>query len=85
MLLFCKFDCTLFFSHIWAISYDICLSVFDLLYLVGQSLGPFHVAANDIIFFFLMAGKIPLYICATACLSVPLWMDIYGASLTWLL
>ena len=35
-----------------------------------------HVAANGIILFFLWLGSIPLYVCTTSSLSIPLSMEI---------
>ena len=44
-----------------------------------------HVAANGIISFFLWLSNIPLYICTTSSLSIPLLMDIQVASMSWLM
>ena len=70
--------------HICALIYDICFSLSDLLHSVWQSVGPF-VSANGAVLVFSMAEFIPLYVCTTSSLSTPLLVDIWVASMSWLL
>ena len=70
--------------HIYVISYGICLSlsVIALSMIMSRSI---HVATNGIILFFLWLNNISVYICTTSSLSIHLLMDIYVASMNWLL
>ena len=56
--------------HIYALIYDICFSLSDLLHSVWQSLCP-STSINDPISFLVMAN-VPLYICTTSSLSIRL-------------
>ena len=55
--------------HIWVKSYDICLSLSDLLHLVWQFLGPSMLHQMALLHSFLWLSSIPLYICTTSSLS----------------
>ena len=62
--------------HIYALVYDICFSLSDLLHSVWQSLGP-SMSLQMIQFqSFQWLSNIPLYICTTSSLSIPLLIDI---------
>ena len=62
--------------HIYALIYDICFSLSDLLHSVGQSLGPSTSLQMTQFRSFLWLSNIPLYICTTSSLSIRLLMDI---------
>ena len=59
--------------HMYGLIYDICFSLSDWLHSIWQSRS-FHVSTNDPLLFLFMAN-IPLYICTTSFLSIPLLMD----------
>ena len=71
--------------HTYALIYDIYFSLSDLLHSVLQSLGPSMSLQMTQFRSFLWLSNIPLYICTTSSLSICLLMDIYVASMTWLL
>ena len=71
--------------HIYVITYVICFSLSDLLFSVGQSLGPSTSLQITQFRFFPWLSNIPLYICATSSLSIHLSMDTQVASMSWLL
>ena len=62
--------------HIYALIYDICFSLSDLLHSVWQSLGPSTSLQMTQFHSFLWLSNIPLYICTTSSLSIPLSMGI---------
>ena len=47
--------------------------------------GSIHVAVDGVFHSFLWLSNIPLWICTTSSLSIPLAMDILVASMSWLL
>ena len=57
--------------HIYALIYDICFSLSDLLHSVWQSLGPSTSQFHS----FLWLSNIPLYVCITSSSSIRLSMD----------
>jgi len=59
----CTYMCYLFFSF-WLIS--LCMTLFMFI----------HISINNPILFFLWLNNIPLYICTSSSLSIPLLMDI---------
>ena len=61
--------------HIYALIYDICFSLSDLLHSVWQSLGPSTSLQITQFCSFSWLSNIPLYICATSSLSIHLLMD----------
>ena len=61
--------------HIYALMYDICFSLSDLLHSVWQSLDPSTSQQMTQIRFVLWLNNIPLYTCATSSLSIHLSMD----------
>ena len=62
--------------HIYALKYDICFSLSDLLHSVWQSLDPFTSLQMTQFRSFLWLSNIPLYICTTSSLSIRLLMGI---------
>ena len=62
--------------HIYALIYDICFSLSDLLHSVWPSLGPSTSLQMTQFRSFLWLSNIPLYICATSSLSICLSMGI---------
>ena len=62
--------------HIYALIYDICFSLSDLLHSVWQSLDPSTSLQITQIRSFLWLSNIPLYICTTSSLSIRLSMGI---------
>ena len=66
---FCRF-------HIYALIYNICFSLSDLLHSVGQSLGPSTCLQMTQFHSFLWLSNIPLYKCTTSSLSIHLLMVI---------
>ena len=56
--------------HIYALIYDICVSLSDLLHSVWQSLDPSTSLQMTQFRFFLWLSNIPLYICTTTSLSI---------------
>ena len=76
LLLFCKqvHLCPFFLYSIYERYCDICLSVSDFLYSVSITRSS-YVAANGISYFSWL-NNIPLYICTTSPLSIPLLIDI---------
>ena len=62
--------------HIYALIYDICFSLSDLLHSVWQSLGPSTSLQMTQFRSFLWLSNIPLYICTTSSLSIHLSMGI---------
>ena len=62
--------------HIYALIYDICFSLSDLLHSVWQSLGPSTSLQMSQFRSFLRLSNIPLYICTTSSLSIHLSMGI---------
>ena len=63
----------------------ICLSLSDLLHSVWESLGPSMSLQMAQFHSFLWLSNILLHICATFSLSIPLLMNIWVASMSWLL
>ena len=61
--------------HIYALIYDICFSLSDLLHCVRQSLGPSVSLQMTQFRSFLWLSNIPLYICTTSSLSIHLSVD----------
>ena len=62
--------------HIYALVYDICFSLSDLLHSVWQSLGSPTSLQMTQFHTFLWMSNIPLYICTTSSLSIRLSMGI---------
>ena len=62
--------------HIYALIYDICFSLSDLLHFVWQSLGASTSLKMTQFHSFLWLSNIPLYICTTSSLSIHLSMGI---------
>ena len=62
--------------HIYALIYDICFSLPDLLHSVWQTLGPSTSLQMTQFCSFLWLSNIPLYICTTSFLSICLSMGI---------
>ena len=62
--------------HIYALIYDTCFSLSDLLHSVWQSLDPSMSLQMTQICSFLWLSNIPLYICTTSSLSISLSMGI---------
>ena len=62
--------------HIYALIYDICFSLSDLLHSVWQSLDPSTSQEMTQLRSFLWLSNIPLYICTTSSFSIRLSMDI---------
>ena len=62
--------------HIYALIYDICFSLSDLLHSVWQSLDPSTPLQMTQFHSFLWLSTIPLYICTTSSLSTHLLMGI---------
>ena len=71
--------------HIYALIYDICFSLSDLLHSIWQSPDPSTSLQMTQFRSFLWLNNIPLYICTTSSLSICLSMDTYVASMSWLL
>ena len=71
--------------HIYALIYDICFSLSDLLYFIWQSLDPTTSLQMTQFRSFIWLSNTPLYICTTTSLSIHLSMGIYVVSMTWLL
>ena len=71
--------------HIYALIYDICFPLSDLLHPVRQSLDPFTSLQMTQFHSFLWLSNIPSYICTTSSLSIGLSMGIQVVSMTWLL
>ena len=65
---------------IWCLSFSVWLTSFRMM--ISRLI---HVAANGIISVFLWLNNIPLCTCSTLPLSIHLLMDIYVASMSWLL
>ena len=59
--------------HIYALIYDICFSLSDLIHSEWQSLGPPMSLQMAQFCSFLWLSNIPLYIYTTSFLSIPLW------------
>ena len=59
--------------HIYALIYDICFSLSDLLHSVWQSLHPSMSLQMTQFCSFLWLSNIPLYICTTSSLSIHRW------------
>ena len=79
-LYFClanRFICTIFLDAVYALIYDICFSLSDLLHSVWQPLGPSASLQMTQFHSFLWLSNIPFYICTTTYLSIHLSMDIY--------
>ena len=62
--------------HIYALIYDICFSLSDILHSVWQSLGPSMSLQMTQFDSFLWLSNIPLYICTISSLSIHLSMGI---------
>ena len=62
--------------HVYALIYNICFSLSDLLHSVRQSLDPSTSLKITQFRSFLWLSNIPLYICTTTSLSIRLSMDI---------
>ena len=62
--------------HIYALIYDICFSLSDLLHSVWQTLCPYTSLQMTQFHSFLWLSYIPLYICTTSSLSIHLLMGI---------
>ena len=62
--------------HIYALTYDICFSLSDLLHSVWQSIGPSTSLQMTQFCSFLWLSNIPLYMCTTSSLSIHLSVDI---------
>ena len=73
-----------FIFYIQVIPYDIYLSPSDLLHSVRESLGSSMMLQMALFHSFLWLSNIPLYICTSSSLPIPLLMDIQ-ASMSWLL
>ena len=61
--------------YIYVLAYSICFSLSDLFHSVWQTLGPSTSLQITQFRFFLWLSNIPLYICATASLSIHLSID----------
>ena len=87
LFLLCKQDHLYHFSsfHIYVLIYDIFFSLSDLLHSVLQFLGLSTSFQMTQFRSFLWLSNIPLYICTTSSLFIPLLMDIQVASMSWLL
>ena len=74
----CKLVHLYYFSrfHIYALIYDICFSLSDLLHCIWQSLDPSTSLQMTQFRSFLWLTNIPLYICTTSSLSIRLSMGI---------
>ena len=79
-----KFICIIFLdsTYKWYHMIFVFLLLTSLSMIISRSI---YVAANDIISFFLQLSNIPLCICTTFSLFIPLLMDIKFASMSWLL
>ena len=64
--------------HIYVLIYDICFSLSGLLHSVWQSLGPSMSLQMTQFCSFLWLSNIPLYMCTTSSLSIPLLMDAFA-------
>ena len=71
--------------HVDVLIYNICFSPPDLLYCVWQTLGPSTSLQMTQFHSFSWLSNSPLYICSTPSLSIPLLMNIYVASIFWLM
>ena len=67
------------------ISDSLMICVSDFTQYNKQSLGLSLLLQMALFCSFLWLNSIPLYICTVSCLSIPLLMDIYVASMSWLL
>ena len=88
LFLFCKHDHLnhfFFRVHIHALVFDICFSLSALHYFAWQSLGPSTSPQMTQFGSSLWLSSIPLYMCTTSSLSIPLLMDIPVVSMSWLL
>ena len=70
-----------FWTHIYALIYDIYFSLSDFLHFVWQIIGPSTSLQMTQYHSSLCMSNIPLHICSTSSLSIHLLMDIYVASI----
>ena len=70
--------------HIYALVYDICLSLSDLVQSVSKALDSSTSVKLTCVWSFWGLSNIPLCICSTTSLSMHLSMDILVASMPWL-
>ena len=78
LFLLCEYVHLYHFSrfHIYALTYDICFSLSDLLHSVWQSLGPSTSLQMAQFNSFSWLSNIPFYLFTTFSLSIPLFLDI---------
>ena len=84
LFLFYKFICIIFLDYAYR-NITICFSFFVWHHSVWQSLGPSLLLQMALCHSFSWLSNIPLYICTAFSLSIPLSVDIWVDSVSWLL